>query len=143
MISFVAREVGIEDESPLLLVGISESTDDDGQDFFFQCDLRRNDYPEVSNWPEGESYSVSEQGGRSAYGCVREVWFQGNLLRFTLSARGASALALDDVSYEIRIEDPRADLPEVRRYLRRIVTCGRPEFHPTSVEIEDSDASTD
>jgi hypothetical protein len=94
MISFVAREVGIEDESPLLLVGVSESTDDDGQDFFFQCDLRRNDYPEVSNWPEGESYSVSEQGGRSAYGCVREVWFQGNLLRFTLSARGASALAL-------------------------------------------------
>jgi hypothetical protein len=136
MISVVAREVGVEDESPALLVGFSESEEEEGRDFFFQCDLRNNDYPEISNWPAGETYCVTNGGGHSHYGGVLEARFTGNRFRVLFNEGAIRDLRLEDAEFEFLVEDSTVDLPEVRRQLLRVLTCGRPEYRPQVLEIE-------
>ena len=53
-ITIVAHDVGFEDESPMLMVGIAESAEEESRAFVFQADLRRNAYLETSNWPGGK-----------------------------------------------------------------------------------------
>lgn len=136
MISIVAREIGVEDERPLLLVGIAESSGDEGRDFVFQCDLRVNEYQDGSNWVEGETYCVVNEHGSTSYGGVREIDFQGNVLRIVFDDKTIDALKLEDSEYEFRIEADLADVAKVRRYLTMILTCGRPEYRPQVFQIE-------
>ncbi|MFD0736499.1 Imm10 family immunity protein [Planotetraspora mira] len=130
MITIMIQEVGIEDEPPLLLVGMAESSEDEGRDFVFQCDLRRNDYQENSNWPEGESYCVANESGLTNYGAVREVELKNDSLRVVFTDAAVQGLRLDDSEYEFRIDSDGFHPQEFRRYLRKVLTCGRPEYHP-------------
>jgi hypothetical protein len=38
----------------------------------------------------------------------------------------------------VRVADDAADLPEVRRQLNRVLTCGRPEFRPRLLAIDEN-----
>ncbi|MFC5907899.1 hypothetical protein [Streptacidiphilus monticola] len=130
MISFVAQAAGIEEHPPLLLVGFAESADGGGQAFHFQCDLRRNEFDEGSNWPEGESYCVSNEGGFTRFGCVREIEAHGNVIRVSFTEGAVRDLRLRDSEYEFRVTAEDVDMAELLNELRRILTCGRPEYHP-------------
>jgi len=134
MISVVVTEAGVEDEFPLLLVGFSESQEQVGRDFFFQCDLRNNDYPAQSNWPGGETYCVTNELSRTHYGGVEEVRFIDNRLTVRFSEKAATALRLDDTDFELLVEAP-ADLAQLRSQLRKVLTCGRPEYVPRVLDI--------
>jgi hypothetical protein len=134
MQSMVARAVGVEDESPMLLVGFGESEGYEGRDFVFQCDLRHNDYPAESNWPRGETYCVTDSDGRASFGGVLEAVFHGRSLRLVLDERTVSDLRLPDAEWEVFVDNDDVDLAEVSRQLRRILTCGRPEFRPRVLE---------
>jgi hypothetical protein len=129
-ISIVARDVGVEDEPPLLLVGFAESDAEDARSFLFQCDLRRNVYQDDSNWPEGESYCVSNERGLTRYGCVREVEFLESAIRVKFDEGAIRDLRLEDSEFEFQIAAEGVDYDEFSRRLREVLTCGRPEFHP-------------
>jgi hypothetical protein len=135
MITIIGREIGIEEEPPLLMVGIAESATEEGRAFFFQCDLRRNDYVDPSNWPEGESYCLVNEGGRTVYGCVRQASFRDGELFFEFTEQAVRDLNLEDSRYTFVIEDPTADIGEVCRQLVRVLTCGRPDYHPATLEL--------
>jgi hypothetical protein len=136
MNTMVARAVGIEDMDPLLLVGFGESHEAEGRDFVFQCDLRVNDYPEQSNWPQGETYCVTDADGRTSFGGVLEAEFRGDVFRVLFDDRTVAVLRLPEPEWELHLQDGDADLPVVRRQLTRVLTCGRPEFRPRLLEIE-------
>ena len=130
MISFVAQAVGIEEHPPLLLVGFAESADGGGRAFHFQCDLRRNEYEEGSNWPEGESYCVSNEGGFTRFGCVREIEAREDVIRVIFTEGAVRDLRLQDDEYEFRVATSEVAMSDLLRELRRILTCGRPDYHP-------------
>lgn len=133
MISFVAGAAGVEEHSPLLLAGFAEAADGGGRAFHFQCDLRVNDYQQESNWPEGESYCVSNERGFTRFGCVREVRARDNTVRVSFTEGAVRDLQLPDPEYEFRVTADDADMPMLLTVLRRILTCGRPEFQPRIV----------
>lgn len=129
MISLVAGAAGVEEHPPfLLLAGFAESADG-GWSFAFQCDLRMNDYQEDSNWPGGESYCVSTERGFTRYGCVREIEALGDMVRVGFTEEAVRDLQLPDSEYEFRVAADDADMPRLLTMLRRILTCGRPEYH--------------
>lgn len=127
--SLVAGAAGVEEQLPLLLAGFAE-TADGGWAFVFQCDLRMNDYEEDSNWPEGESYCVSTERGFTQYGCVREIEARGDIVRVDFTEGAVRDLQLADSEYEFRVAADDADMPGLLSMLRRILTCGRPEYQP-------------
>src|SRR5690349_9382336 len=135
MIALVAQAVGIEEHLPLLLVGFAEHEDGSGWAFHFQCDLRRNDYRENDNWPEGDSYCVSNEEGLTRFGCVREIEAQGGVIKVIFTEGAVRDLRLSDSEYEIRITANDVNVAQIRRELRRILTCGRPEYYPQVLEI--------
>jgi len=130
VISFVAQAAGIEEHPPLLLVGFAESVDGGGRAFHFQCDLRRNEFEEGSNWPEGESYCVSNEGGFTRFGCVREIEARENVIRVSFTDGAVRDLRLQDSEYEFQVVIDEVEMVELLQELRRILTCGRPEYHP-------------
>lgn len=130
MISLVVGAAGVEEHLPLLLAGFAEAADGGGRAFHFQCDLRVNDYEEGSNWPEGESYCVSNERGFTRFGCVREIEVRGDTVRVAFTEGAVRDLQLPDSEYEFRVAADGVDMPGLLTTLRRILTCGRPEYHP-------------
>ncbi len=135
MISIVARAVGVEEHPPLLMVGFAESEDGGGRAFHFQCDLRMNEFEDGSNWPEGESYCVSNEGGLTRFGCVREIEAQGSAVRVVFTEGAVRDLRLADSEYKFEIASENVDMAEVLSDLRRVLTCGRPEYHPQFIGV--------
>jgi hypothetical protein len=135
VISLVVRAAGVEEHPPLLLVGFAEAADGGGRAFHFQCDLRVNDYGEGSNWPEGESYCVSTERGFTRFGCVREIEVRGDLVRVAFTEGAVRDLRLPDSEYEFRVAADGADMPRLLAMLRRVLTCGRPEYHPRILDM--------
>lgn len=127
--SLVAGAAGVEEQLPLLLAGFAEAADG-GWAFAFQCDLRMSDYEEDSNWPEGESYCVSTERGFTRYGCVRKIEARGDIVRVDFTEGAVRDLQLADSEYEFRVAADDVDMPGLLSTLRRILTCGRPEYHP-------------
>ncbi|GAA4469500.1 hypothetical protein GCM10023170_084980 [Phytohabitans houttuyneae] len=65
-----------------------------------------------------------------------EARFTGNRLRVRFNEGAVRDLRLEDAEFEFLVEDSSVDLPEVRRQLLRVLTCGRPEYRPQILEIE-------
>ena len=135
MRTFRVDDYEISEYRTLLMLGLSEPRDAGGRDVVFQCDLRTNDYPEVSNWPEGESYCLTDGRGRTAYGGVSTAVFQGPVLRMSFTAKTVSAMGLDEPEWEFVFDGSDAELLEVRTRLERILTCGRPEYRPGVLDL--------
>jgi hypothetical protein len=130
VISLVVEAAGVEEHPPLLLAGFAEAADGGGRAFHFQCDLRVNDFQEGSNWPEGESYCVSNERGLTRFGCVREIEARGDRVRVAFTDGAVRDLRLPDPDYEFRVTADDVDMPRLLTVLRQILTCGRPEYHP-------------
>jgi hypothetical protein len=134
---FIINDLEIDEHGPILSVGLAESSAEDGRDFIFQCDLRNNDYPAESNWPEGETYCVTDSWGRTSYGGVAEASFRGRTLRLVFTEKTVRVLQLDEADWELIIGDAVEGTEEARRQLRRVLSCGRPEYRPAVFEFED------
>jgi len=130
LISIIARAAGAEDHPPLLLVGLAEQVDGSGHAFHFQCDLRMNGYEEDSNWPEGESYCVSTEGGFTRFGCVSEIEHRDGAIRVAFTEGAVRDLRLAGSEYEFQVVSDEINIEEILRQLRKILSCGRPEHYP-------------
>ncbi|MFD9724624.1 hypothetical protein [Streptomyces sp. NPDC059072] len=137
MNTIVIRDVEIEDSLPVVFVGMSEGGDDDGADFIFMADIRHNDFHEPSNWPEGESYCVTNSDGLTSYGGVLEVELDSKFLRVKFSDSTAEVLALAGSDVSFRIDAESVDFTHLASSLRRILTCGRPEYFPRLIGFAD------
>ncbi|WP_158721397.1 hypothetical protein [Streptomyces sp. NRRL S-241] len=137
MNNIVIRDVEIEDSPPVVFVGMSEGDDDGGADFIFMADLRHNDFRDGSNWPEGESYCVTNSAGLTSYGGILEAELGSGFLRVKFSDYTAEVLVLagSEVSFQIAAEG--LDFAHLATSLRRILTCGRPEYFPRLVGFTD------
>ncbi|MEU4476462.1 hypothetical protein AB0F68_00055 [Micromonospora sp. NPDC023966] len=128
--TLIINDFSFEEHGPVLSVGLAESADESGRDLIFQCDLRHNSYPAESNWPEGETYCVTDTWGRTGYGGVTEASFRGRVLRMVFNEKTTRVLGLEEPSWELVISDALANVDELRRQLERVLSCGRPEYRP-------------
>jgi hypothetical protein len=130
MVTLTIRDIEIDDDSPMLLVGMGEHLDEDGFNIIFTANLQHNEYQENSNWPEGESYCVTNADGLTSFGGVTEIDLDGSSLRMTFSEKTARVMELPDRELMFQIAPGVTDLKALSRILKSIFTCGRPEYHP-------------
>lgn len=131
-----AREVGVEESFPLLMVGIAETRGAvGGAAVMFQCDFERSQPNDEDAWPQDQTYCVTNERGAVHYGGVREIVLDGALLRIVFSESATTALALDDSVMEISLEVSDTDREAIRDGLRRVLSCGRREYQPTILQL--------
>ena len=115
-----------------MMAGIAESDDEDGFSLLFMCDFEESDAQEIGLGFDTHCLVTPDQG--TAYGCVREVTLDGDVLRVVLDPASLADLGLPDLE-EPRIEAvlraPSEDLDRFFTVLPRILSFGRPEAWPT------------
>ncbi|GAA3771249.1 Imm10 family immunity protein [Streptomyces chiangmaiensis] len=121
------------DQDDCVMAGVAESNDEEGFSLLFMCDFGEPDAQEVSLGMDTHCLVTPDQG--TAYGCVREVELDGNVLRVTLDPSSLDALGLADPVVEALLHAPAADVARMREVLPRILTYGRPDARPRLVEL--------
>ncbi|GAA2317491.1 Imm10 family immunity protein [Streptomyces kunmingensis] len=111
-----------------LMAGVAESDDEDGFSLLFMCDFDQPDAQEVSLGMDTHCLVTPDQG--TAYGCVREVQLDNDVLRVTLDPESLDDLGLTDPVVEALLRAPAEDLARMREVLPRILQYGRPEARP-------------
>lgn len=133
---FTARVAcGFDDpsEDDCLMAGVAESNDGEGFSLLFMCDFDEPDEQEVSLGMDTHCLVTPDQG--TAYGCVREVRLDGDVLRVTLNPASLDALGLTDPVVEALLQAPAADVARMREVLPRILAYGRPDACPSLVTM--------
>ncbi|MFI8105414.1 hypothetical protein [Streptomyces sp. NPDC086023] len=130
MIQITVRDVSIENTPPLVMIGMGDFIEDENRDVIFMADLRHNNYAEVSNWPEGESYCVTDSEGRTSFGGVRRAVISESTFTVLFSERTAEVLGLSDAEVSFNIAPHDLDHAAFRSAMKEILTCGRPIYHP-------------
>ncbi len=110
------------------MAGVAESGDEDGFSLMFMCDFNEPDAQEVSLGMDTHCLVTPDQG--TAYGCVREVQLDDDVLRVTLDPESLDDLGLTDPVIEALLRAPAEDLARMREVLPRILRYGRPEGRP-------------
>jgi hypothetical protein len=111
-----------------LTAGVAESDDEDGFSLLFMCDFDEPDAQEVSLGMDTHCLVTPDQG--TAYGCIREVQLDNDVLRVTLDPESLDDLGLTDPVVEALLCAPAEDLARMREVLPRILQYGRPEARP-------------
>ncbi|MFC9458442.1 Imm10 family immunity protein [Streptomyces sp. NPDC058430] len=111
-----------------LMAGVAESDDEDGFSLLFMCDFDEPDAQEVSLGMDTHCLVTPDQG--TAYGCVREVQLDNDVLRVTLDPESLDDLGLTAPVVEALLRAPAEDLARMREVLPRILQYGRPEARP-------------
>ncbi|MEU3664340.1 Imm10 family immunity protein [Streptomyces sp. NPDC032940] len=94
------------------------------------------DEPDAQNIRNGtDSYCVVTPDQCTAYGCVRTVELEGDILRITFDPDCLEALFLDDPVVEAVLQAPAADVARMREALTRILAYGRPDALPIVVGV--------
>ncbi|MFB7198244.1 Imm10 family immunity protein [Streptomyces sp. NPDC056121] len=114
-----------------LIAGVAESDDEDGFSLLFMCDFDEPDAQEVSLGMDTHCLVTPDQG--TAYGCVREVQLDNDVLRVTLDPESLDDLGLTDPVVEALLRAPAEDLARMREVLPRVLQYGRPEARPRLV----------
>ncbi|AIV34001.1 MULTISPECIES: Imm10 family immunity protein [Streptomyces] len=116
-----------------LTAGVAES--DGGESFAleFQCGFEEPDAQNIRNGCDSYCVVTPDQG--TAYGCVRTVELEGDILRVTFDPDSLEALFLDDPVVEAVLHAPAADIARMREALTRILTYGRPDALPIVVGV--------
>ncbi|MFF9340313.1 MULTISPECIES: Imm10 family immunity protein [unclassified Streptomyces] len=110
------------------LAGVAESEDERGFALEFQGD---SEEPDEQNIRLGmDSYCVVTPDQNTAYGCLRAVELEGNLLRVTFDPAHLDDLGLGDPVVEAVLQAPADDIARMREALRRILTYGRADALP-------------
>ncbi|MGW1087736.1 Imm10 family immunity protein [Streptomyces sp. NPDC002596] len=131
---FTARiACGFDDpeEDDCMMAGVAESNDEEGFSLLFMCDFDEPDAQEVSLGMDTHCLVTSDQG--TAYGCVREVELDGDVLRVTLDPASLNDLGLTNPVVEALLRAPAADVTRMREVLPRILAYGRPDARPSLI----------
>ncbi|QOV41791.1 Imm10 family immunity protein [Streptomyces chromofuscus] len=121
------------DQDDCVMAGVAESDDEDGFSLLFMCDFEEPDAQEVSLGMDTHCLVTPDQG--TAYGCVREVELDGDVLRVTLDPSSLDALGLADPIVEALLRAPAVDVARMREVLSRILAYGRPGAHPRLINL--------
>ncbi|MCX5008904.1 Imm10 family immunity protein [Streptomyces sp. NBC_00638] len=121
------------DQDDCLMAGLAESNDEGAFSLMFMCDFDEPDSQEVSLGMDTHCLVTPDQG--TAYGCVRAVELDGDVLRVTMAPSSLGGLGLTDPVVEALLSAPAADLERMRDVLRRILAYGRPDARPRRVEL--------
>ncbi len=110
------------------MAGVAESDNEDAFSLLFMCDFEEADAQEVSLGMDTHCLVTPDQG--TAYGCVREVHLENDVLRVILDPEALDDLGLTDPIVEALLRAPTEDLARMREVLPRILQYGRPEARP-------------
>ncbi|MBO1333974.1 Imm10 family immunity protein [Streptomyces sp. VRA16 Mangrove soil] len=116
------------DADDCMMAGVAESDDEDGFSLLFMCDFDEPDEQEISLGMDTHCLVTPDQG--TAYGCVREVELDDNVLRVTLDPASLDDLDLTDPIIEAVLLAPAADVARMREVLPRVLAFGRPDARP-------------
>ncbi|MFF4168860.1 Imm10 family immunity protein [Streptomyces sp. NPDC001744] len=122
-----------------LMAGVAESDDEGGFSLTFMCDFDEPDAQEVSLGMD--THCLVTAGRGTAYGCVREVRLDGDVLRVTLDPGSLDDLGLTDPVVEALLSAPEEDLARMREVLPRILRYGRPGARPACAGLRDGRTS--
>ncbi|MGW9448595.1 Imm10 family immunity protein [Streptomyces sp. NPDC055632] len=113
--------------------GVAESGDEESFALEFQGGFEEPDEQAVRLGMD--SYCVVTPDQNTAYGCVRMVELEGNLLRVTFDPAHLDDLCLDDPVVEAVLHAPAEDLARMREALTHILAYGRPDALPILIAV--------
>ncbi|MGI5250087.1 Imm10 family immunity protein [Actinacidiphila glaucinigra] len=116
-----------------VLAGVAESNDGEDFSLIFMCGFGEPDAQEVRLGFDTHCLVTPDQG--TAYGCIRQVELDGDVLRVTLDPESLDALGLDEPVVEAVLRAPAADVSRMREVLARILAYGRPDARPLVVSL--------
>ncbi|MFE7235581.1 Imm10 family immunity protein [Streptomyces sp. NPDC002405] len=116
-----------------LTAGVAESEDGESFALEFQSSFGEPEAQDIRNG--SDSYCVVTPDQNTAYGCVRTVELEGDILRVTFDPDSLEALFLDDPVVEAVLHAPAADIARMREALTRILTYGRPDALPIVIGV--------
>ncbi|GAA2292951.1 hypothetical protein GCM10010415_76060 [Streptomyces atrovirens] len=116
-----------------MTAGVTESEGGESFTLEFQCGFEEPDAQNIRNGCSSYCVATPDQG--TAYGCVRTVELEGDILRVTFDPDSLEALFLDDPVVEAVLHAPAADIARMREALTRILTYGRPDAIPIGSEL--------
>lgn len=116
-----------------LTAGVAESESGEGFALEFQCGFEEPDAQNIRNGCD--SYCVVTPGQGTAYGCVRTVELEEDILRVTFDPDSLEALFLDDPVVEAVLHAPAADIAHMKQALTRILAYGRTDALPIVVGV--------
>lgn len=130
---FVARAAGTERDPDFIEAGIAEETDGSGFVLSFMCGGDEPDEQDVALGMDTHCLVTAGQG--TAYGCVRSVVLDGNVLRVSLDPSSLPALGLADAEIEAVLEAPAEDVAAFRAVLPEVLAYGREDARPVRVMV--------
>ncbi|MFJ7335998.1 Imm10 family immunity protein [Streptomyces sp. NPDC101116] len=116
-----------------LTAGVAESEGGEGFALDFQCSFKEPDAQNIRNGCDSYCVVTPDQG--TAYGCVRTVELEGDILRVTFDPDSLEALFLDDPVVEAVLHVPAADVAHMKEALTRILAYGRPDALPIVIGV--------
>lgn len=116
------------------MAGVAESDDEEAFSLLFMCGFDEPDAQEVRLGMDTHCLVTPDQG--TAYGCVREVELDGDVLRVTLDPLSLDDLGLADPVVEVLLRAPAADVARLREVLPRILVYGRSDARPRLIRSE-------
>jgi hypothetical protein len=116
-----------------LTAGVAESDSEEGFALEFHCGFEEPDAQNIRNGCD--SYCVVTPDQNTAYGCVRTVELEGDILRVTFDPDSLEALFLDDPVVEAVLHAPAADVAHMKESLTRILAYGRPDALPIVIGV--------
>ncbi|WP_137229678.1 Imm10 family immunity protein [Streptomyces sp. BPSDS2] len=116
------------DQESCVQAGVAESDDEEGFSLHFMCDFEDPRPQEISLGMDTHCLVTPDQS--TAYGCIRTVEFERDLLRVTLDPESLDDLELEDHVIEVVLRAPAEDVARLREVLPRILEYGRPDARP-------------
>lgn len=128
----IACGLNTPDEADCVMAGVAESDDEEAFSLLLMCSF---DEPGAQDRRLGvDTHCVVTPDQNTAYGCIREVELDGDVLRVTFDPSSLDALGLVDPVVEALLRAPAADVARLREVLPSIVTYGRPDARPRLIE---------
>jgi hypothetical protein len=113
--------------------GVAESEDEESFALEFQGGFEEPDEQDIRTGCD--SYCVVTPDQNTAYGCVRTVELEGNVLRVTFDPAYLEDLYLDDPVVEAVLHAPAEDIARMTEALTRILAYGRPDALPIVIGV--------
>ncbi|MFH9736842.1 Imm10 family immunity protein [Streptomyces roseolus] len=115
------------------LCGFAESEKEEDFAIEFQGGLEEPDEQDIRLGMD--SYCVVTPDQNTAYGCLRTVELEGDLLRLTFDPAHLDDLGLDDPVVEAVLQAPTEDVIRMKETLQHVLTYGRTDALPVVTGI--------
>ncbi|MFF6995649.1 Imm10 family immunity protein [Streptomyces sp. NPDC008313] len=121
------------DQDDCVMAGVAESDDEGVPSLLFMCAFDEPDAQAVRLGMDTHCLVASGEG--TAYGCVREVELDGDVLRVTLDPSSLDDLGLPDPVLEVLLQAPAPSVTRMREVLPRVLTYGRSTARPRLIRL--------